>query len=54
MIPIMIIARSGEANDLVIAMLYDQHTPQDEPGPIAGQAWIERRGRQVVQPDRRE
>ncbi len=28
-------------NDLVVLMLYDQHTPQDEPGPIASQNWIE-------------
>jgi cellulose synthase/poly-beta-1,6-N-acetylglucosamine synthase-like glycosyltransferase/peptidoglycan/xylan/chitin deacetylase (PgdA/CDA1 family)/spore germination protein YaaH len=34
-------AALGEANDLVIAMQYDQHTPTDPPGPIAGQDWLE-------------
>ena len=28
-------------NDLVIVMLYDQHTPEGAPGPIASQDWIE-------------
>jgi len=31
----------GEVNDLVVLMLYDQHTPSGDPGPIAGQDWIE-------------
>jgi len=30
-----------DLNDLIIVMLYDQHTPADTPGPIAAQSWIE-------------
>lgn len=33
----------AEANDFVILMLYDQHSLQDPPGPIASQTWIEER-----------
>jgi peptidoglycan-N-acetylglucosamine deacetylase len=28
--------------DMVIAMLYDEHDDQNEPGPVASQAWYER------------
>jgi len=31
----------AKLNDFVVLMLYDQHTPSDDPGPIAGQAWFE-------------
>ncbi len=32
----------GKSNDLVVAMLYDQHVPTSAPGPIAAQTWIEK------------
>lgn len=31
----------NDVNDFVIVMLYDQHTPGDDPGPIASQKWVE-------------
>jgi peptidoglycan-N-acetylglucosamine deacetylase len=31
----------NDVNDFVIIMLYDQHTPGDDPGPIASQKWVE-------------
>lgn len=31
----------AQLNDYVIVMLYDQHTPDGDPGPIASQEWIE-------------
>ena len=34
-------AALGKVNDFVVLMLYDQHTPSDDPGPIAAQDWVE-------------
>ena len=31
----------NDVNDRIIVMQYDQHTPSAEPGPLAGQRWIE-------------
>jgi len=31
-----------DLSDRVIVMQYDEHTPDDDPGPIAGQDWIEK------------
>ncbi|BAH40183.1 MAG TPA: polysaccharide deacetylase [Gemmatimonas aurantiaca] len=37
------------ASDMVIAMLYDEHSSRDEPGPVASQAWFERSARRMLQ-----
>ena len=36
------VARYGALDDYVFLMLYDEHDPSDDPGPIASQAWFER------------
>jgi len=36
------LARYGAVDDYVFLMLYDEHDPSDDPGPIASQAWFER------------
>jgi cellulose synthase/poly-beta-1,6-N-acetylglucosamine synthase-like glycosyltransferase/peptidoglycan/xylan/chitin deacetylase (PgdA/CDA1 family)/spore germination protein YaaH len=36
------VERYGALDDYVFLMLYDEHDPSDDPGPIASQAWFER------------
>lgn len=43
-------AKLSEANDLVVVMFYDQHTQDDDPGPIAGQRWVEAQADKVLGP----
>jgi len=33
--------RLANANDFIIVMIYDQHVPSGDPGPIASQVWVE-------------
>ena len=35
------LARYGALDDYVFVMLYDEHDPSDEPGPIASEPWFE-------------
>ncbi len=41
-------AEYAAVNDRVFVMLYDEHDPSDNPGPIASQAWFERHLRRVL------
>ncbi len=36
------VARYAAVDDYLFLMLYDEHDPSDDPGPIASQAWFER------------
>ena len=40
--------RYAAVNDRVFVMLYDEHDPSDEPGPIASQGWFEHHMQRVL------
>ena len=40
--------RYAAVNDRVFVMLYDEHDPSDDPGPIASQAWFEHHLKRVL------
>ncbi|HEY0930416.1 MAG TPA: AcvB/VirJ family lysyl-phosphatidylglycerol hydrolase [Gemmatimonas sp.] len=37
------------ASDMVIAMLYDEHSSRDEPGPVASQSWYQHSAKRLLQ-----
>ncbi len=39
----------AEVNDHIFLMLYDEHDPSDDPGPIASQPWFDRHLARVLQ-----
>ena len=42
------VRRWSRPSDMTIAMLYDQHSSQDDPGPVAAQSWYEERARRLL------
>jgi cellulose synthase/poly-beta-1,6-N-acetylglucosamine synthase-like glycosyltransferase/peptidoglycan/xylan/chitin deacetylase (PgdA/CDA1 family)/spore germination protein YaaH len=42
------VRRWGATADMLIAMLYDEHSDRDDPGPVASQSWYTAQGRRMV------
>lgn len=42
------VRRWSRPSDMTIAMLYDQHSSRDDPGPVAAQSWYEEGARRLL------